>query len=67
MNNNILILDETGSILKGVSDKSIVSISIPNSVTIIGHCAFNDCNSLQSIEIPNSVTEIAEGAFVVCI
>ncbi len=42
---------------------SIVSVTIPNSVTTIGAGAFGYCMSLASVTIPNSVTTIGAGAF----
>ena len=42
------------------------SITIPNSVTLIGESAFEDCSGLTSVEIPNSVTSIGEDAFRGC-
>lgn len=39
---------------------------IPESVTVIGDYAFEDCYNLTSIVIPDSVTEIGESAFSVC-
>ena len=41
-------------------------ITIPPSVTKIGHEAFNNCSSLSDISIPPSVTEIGEHAFRGC-
>jgi len=41
-------------------------IQIPNSVTSIGRCAFEDCYSLTSIIIPKSVTSIGHSAFYNC-
>ncbi|MED9961816.1 MAG: leucine-rich repeat domain-containing protein, partial [Bacteroidales bacterium] len=45
---------------------SLTSITIPNSVTYIGHDAFSGCSSLTSITIPNSVTYIGHDAFRNC-
>ena len=45
---------------------SLISITIPNSVTNIGYYAFFNCSSLTSIIIPNSVTSIGNGAFFKC-
>ena len=39
---------------------------IPDSVTVIGVCAFSSCTGLTSIKIPNSVTEIGSRAFRDC-
>ena len=44
----------------------LVSVTLPNSVTSIGQCAFRGCNSLASINIPNSVTSIGAEAFTGC-
>ena len=41
----------------------LTSITIPNSVTVIGWEAFCGCSSLTSITIPNSVISIEYGAF----
>ncbi len=48
------------------ASNDLTSITIPNSVTIIGQNAFNKCTSLTSINIPNSVTEIYSWAFSGC-
>ena len=39
------------------------SITIPDSVTNIGDCAFVDCLSLKKVSIPESVSHIGENAF----
>ena len=46
--------------------ETLVSITIPNSVTSIGMCAFSFCKNLTSVTIPNSVTGIGGGAFGGC-
>ena len=44
----------------------ITNITIPNSVTTIGDCAFDHCTSLTSINIPNGVTRIGYRVFYYC-
>jgi hypothetical protein len=57
-----------GGIIDGESfvgafqDKSLIRVTIPNSVTIIGENAFA-LNQLTSVTIPNSVIEIGKAAF----
>ena len=45
---------------------SLVSIEIPNSVTILGTSAFSGCSALATVELSNSLTEIAHGTFYGC-
>lgn len=42
---------------------SLISVSIPDSVTSIGSNAFINCAGLTSVTIPNSVTSIGRNAF----
>ncbi len=44
----------------------LTSVTIPNSVAIIGASAFENCSGLTSVTIPNSVMSIGEGAFLNC-
>lgn len=44
----------------------ITSITIPDGVTSIEDCAFENCGRLTSINIPNSVTSIGTDAFGNC-
>ena len=44
----------------------LTSVTIPSSVTIIGHSAFSSCTGLTSVTIPSSVTSISEYAFERC-
>ena len=46
--------------------KSLISVTIGNSVTTIGNGAFDDCYNLTSITIPYSVTMIGDMAFYNC-
>jgi hypothetical protein len=45
---------------------SLISITIPESVTNIGWRAFRGCSSLTSINIPEGVTSIGDEAFYGC-
>ena len=45
---------------------SLVSVTIPDSVTTIGNYAFDGCSKLASITIPNSVTKIGDYALRNC-
>lgn len=47
----------------GIKNDQLESVSIPNSVSIIGAYAFSGCKKLVSITIPESVTKIGAGAF----
>ena len=46
--------------------QSLVSITLPNSITTIGADAFGWCENLVSITLPNSITTIGDGAFIGC-
>jgi hypothetical protein len=45
---------------------SLTSVTIPNSVTVIGTYAFHGCTSLTSVTIPDSVSSIGSYAFEGC-
>ena len=45
------------------NNTTITGVTIPNSVTSIGYCAFYGCTGLTGVTIPNSVTNIGSGAF----
>jgi hypothetical protein len=49
-----------------VYSESLLSVTIPNSVTSIGNGAFSYCTSLASVTIPDSVTSIEDYAFYNC-
>jgi hypothetical protein len=46
---------------------SLVTVSIPSSVTSIGDFTFQACTSLATVDLPNSVMSIGKGAFSGCI
>lgn len=45
---------------------SLISVIIPESVTIIEPYAFTNCEALTTVDIPNTVTYIGEYAFSYC-
>ena len=51
---------------KALDNTKITSVTIPDSVTDIGECAFEGCTSLTSVTIPDSVTTIGGHAFCSC-
>ncbi len=57
---------ETECIITGLKDKTVTKIVIPDQVTGIADCAFEECDYLMSVLIGNGVTSIGEDAFVGC-
>lgn len=51
---------------KGFTGSQIVSIKLPDTITLIGDSAFEGCTSLKSITIPSSVKRIGYYAFKSC-
>lgn len=47
-------------------DESVTEFEIPESVKVIGECAFEDCRLLEKIDIPETVERINDYAFVDC-
>lgn len=60
-NCNAIINTESNTLITGCRETLI-----PNSVTCIGHYAFNGCYKMLSISIPNSVISIGDWAFSGC-
>lgn len=59
---NFITVTEVGRF----SSEDLREISIPNTVTKIRACAFEECVNLVSIEIPDSVVSIGKSAFIGC-
>ena len=58
--------DNTHSVVTGCMDKTLSSISIPNTVKRIGKFAFHGCRELTNVIIPDSVEVIDWFAFAEC-
>jgi len=63
---SVVQLSSNNNPIFGLSNTSVTSVIIPNSVTSIGGYAFSGCTSLTSITIPSSVTSIGGYAFQGC-
>ena len=61
-----VIFEDGITSISGVGGSKMKSITIPDSVTVIGENAFSNCKGLTSIDIPDSVTEIDSNAFSDC-
>ncbi|MBD5356991.1 MAG: leucine-rich repeat protein, partial [Bacteroides sp.] len=61
---NDFLIDSNGLLISYIGKSN--SVSIPNSVRVIGDRAFSGCRSLQSVSIPDSVTAIGNNAFSEC-
>ena len=61
--NRCLIVDGK---LVAFAPAGLTSYTIPDSVTEIGECAFENCKGLTSVTIPDSVTEIGDHVFWGC-
>ena len=60
---NGLLLSKNGkTLIEGVNG----NVMIPDGVTIIGACAFDNCTNLTSVTIPDGVTTIGNEAFYGC-
>lgn len=54
------------AVVKGILDKSISSLTVPDGTTTIGEYALYQCRSLSRVTLPNSITTIGIHAFNGC-
>ena len=54
------------TVLKGLIERSLTSLTIPDGVTKIGANLFNSYYTLESVTIPDSVASIDYSAFINC-
>ncbi len=52
--------------LKGMIQRNITSLVIPNGVTVIGSCAFRNCGSLTAVTISSGVIRLDSESFRDC-
>lgn len=60
------LLDENRTLVRGVVSGNCTGITLPDSLTAIGSCAFTDCVNLKYIVLPDSVVSIGSSAFLRC-
>lgn len=53
-------------VINGSINKTLKSVTLPNTIREIGSYVFNGCNNLEKINIPNSVQFIGIGVFFDC-
>lgn len=53
--------------VSNIDYKKFSSVTLPDTVTVIGESAFNGCTQLKEVNIPNSVKIIGKNAFLGCI
>lgn len=64
--NGILYNKEKTALIKYPAGKTDTSFSVPNSVTVIGKSAFEDCTALEILNLGNNVSIFSESAFFHC-
>ena len=63
---NTLIVGCKNSVIPNCGCTGLTELTLPNSVTSIGDCAFYGCTGLTELILPNSVSSIGDIAFTYC-
>ncbi|MBP5728805.1 MAG: leucine-rich repeat domain-containing protein, partial [Clostridia bacterium] len=58
------LLDENRTVVRGVVSGNCTGITLPDSLTAIGSCAFTDCADLKTVQLPDSLVSIGSSAFL---
>lgn len=46
--------------------KNLTTVTLPETITVIGETAFMDCSALHSINLPDGLTEVSDNMFYNC-
>ena len=46
--------------------RALTSLTLPDTLTFIGECAFGSCSSLKSISLPDNITSVKKDTFEYC-
>ena len=60
----VKVIKSMFALFRGCSN--LKTVTLPDDMTFIGPCQFEECSSLTDISIPASVTSISESAFQYC-
>ena len=52
--------------IRGIKDKTIEHVELPNCINYISNSAFKNCTNLKNVDIPDSVTSIDKDTFYGC-
>lgn len=46
--------------------KNLTTVTLPETITVIGETAFMDCSALHSINLPDGLTKVSDNMFYNC-
>lgn len=62
----VLFDKDKTKVIKYPAASEMTEYVVPDTVTIVGYCAFNHCDNLRTVVLGNSVSEISQEAFYMC-